>query len=94
MSDINNLLESFCLKYSEYFMLFLTVLILLFGFIFGIIIGEYQEMIYINEMINNTAYGNPSNILENDLGLFYIQPYIEKNLTVISEELPWINKNH
>jgi len=88
MSDINNLFETFYFKYPKYFMLFLGALILLFGFIFGIIIGEYQEMIYINEMINNTAYGNPSNILKNDFGLFYIQPYIEKNLSVISEELP------
>ena len=63
-------------KYT--FIITFIFFVFIFGFIFGVIVGEYNEMIYLNTMINNTAYGIPTNnILKNDFGLFYIQPYIE-----------------
>jgi len=80
-------------KYYKQVLVLFIGLLMLSSFLFGVIIGEYREMVYINEMINNTAYGIPTNnILKNDYGMFIIQPYVEEskynltNFTVINGE--------
>lgn len=79
------------LKLSELFFICIIGCFVM-GLLSGIIIGEYSEMIYINNKINESA--QPNHILQNDHGFFVVQRYNEsciiidymQNLTILGEK--------
>lgn len=92
---IEQLFEKYYEKNKSTIFIIFCALIFLFGFIIGNIVGEYNEMIYLNTVMNDTAY-NPqtNNILKTDIGYFSIHPYDMNQKYNISNwtVIPWTNK--